>query len=82
MIFEAQKAALVVAAASGHNPAIGTLTVWLFYAAFCFVEAAIETLIFGEHFLHWLDPVFALLFMAFAGGVVWACAKAQLAGGE
>lgn len=72
------KSASAIAISSKGNPALAVLTVFLFYMAFNGVEASVETLIFGERFLHWLDPIFQLLFMGYAGLTVWYCAAYQV----
>jgi len=65
---------LNLAAASGGNPVISTATVMLFFVFFNIFEGAIEALIFGERFQHWLDPIFSLIFIAYAGYAVVSCA--------
>ena len=72
------KSAAAIAVSSKGNPVIAVLTVFLFYVAFNGVEASVETLIFGERFLHWLDPIFQLLAMGYAGLTVWYCAAHQV----
>lgn len=67
-------AAYVIAAASRGNPVLAILSVMLFYLLFDLVEASIEKLIWGDAFSHWLDPIFAVFFMAFSGLTVWKCA--------
>ena len=64
--------AMVVTASRG-NPVTSVLVVGLFYVAFNLLEAMIEKLIWGKRFVHWLDPVFALGFVSYAGLTVWAC---------
>jgi hypothetical protein len=73
-----KKSASAIAISSKGNPVVAVLTVFLFYVAFNAMEASVETLIFGERFLHWLDPVFQLIGMAYAGCVVWYCAAYQV----
>ncbi|WP_045860357.1 hypothetical protein [Teredinibacter purpureus] len=67
-----------LATSSKGNPFVAVITIMCFYVMFAFAEASIETLFFGEHFLHWLDPIFALAFMTAAGYSVWQCAKYQM----
>lgn len=67
----------IVARAAGGNPAISTLTIFIFYLAFNKLEAMIETLIFGERFEHWLDPIFILAFIGFAAMTVWSCSQIE-----
>ena len=61
--------------ASGGNPVLSTATVILFVVLFNIFCASIEFLIFGERFVHWLDPIFTALFITYAGYVVWICGK-------
>ena len=67
--------AFIVARASGWNPFLSVLTVYLFYIGFAVVESSIERLIWGESFEHILDPIFALAFMSHAALCVYICAK-------
>lgn len=64
--------------ASDYNPIISTLTVILFYIMFNLIEGTIETLIWGDRFVHWLDPIFQIGFMAYAAYAVWVCAECQI----
>jgi threonine/homoserine/homoserine lactone efflux protein len=68
------KSAAILAKASGYNPFISTLVVMLFYIGFVAFEATIERLVFGERFEHWLDPIFCLIFIAYAALSVYECA--------
>lgn len=68
------KSAMKLAAASDGNPIISTVTVILFFIFFNLFEAMVETLIFGERFEHWLDPLFISAFIAYAAYAVHACA--------
>lgn len=63
-----------LAKASNGNPVISTATVMLFYVMFNLLEVSLETLIFGERFHHWLDPLFQLAFIAYSAYAVWWCA--------
>ena len=63
-----------LARASNGNPVLSTATIMLFYVMFNLVEASIEMLIFGERFVHYLDPIFALIFMGYAAYTVCICA--------
>lgn len=69
-----QSMTLALARASDGNPVLSTATVMLFFVMFNFVEAGIEAAIFGKRFEHFLDPVFALVFMAYAAYAVYWCA--------
>ncbi|WP_348720356.1 hypothetical protein [uncultured Alcanivorax sp.] len=68
------KSAYVIAAASKWNPIIAIIVVFLFFLAFNQLEATVELLLFGKRFEHWLDPLFMLAWMAYAGAAVWYCA--------
>lgn len=72
------KMAAVVAVACDGRPLNATLLVMLWFIGFSFVEAAVETLIFGHRFEHLLDIIFSLVFMLFAAIVVWQCAVYQI----
>lgn len=69
-----QAATLTLAKASEGNPVISTLVVMLFYLMFNFVEALTEKAIFGQVFAHFLDPLLALIFMAYSAYAVYWCA--------
>lgn len=69
-----QKSALTLAEASNGNPIISTIVVALFYLAFNQFEAMIEILLFGERFVHWLDPLFATSAISYSAYAVWWCA--------
>lgn len=69
--------AAVLAKASDFNPFIAVATVMLFYIMFNMFEAGVETLIWGDRFHHWLDPLFHLAFIAYSGVAVWECAVAR-----
>lgn len=68
------QSAKVIVAACDLNPIFSIVVVGLAYLAFNLVEAMIEDLIFGERFLHWLDPIFGLAFIAYGGLCVYQCA--------
>ncbi|MFA6903369.1 MAG: hypothetical protein WC236_09825 [Gallionellaceae bacterium] len=63
-----------LAQAADGNPVTTTLVVMLFFIAFNVVESGIERLIFGNRFEHFLDPIFALVFMGYAAYAVFYCA--------
>ncbi|GGA80534.1 hypothetical protein GCM10011369_23080 [Neiella marina] len=69
-----QKSVLMIAKAASGNPAIAVILVGLFYLAFNHGLALVETLIWGERFEHWLDPLFCLAFIVYAGYSVYGCA--------
>lgn len=69
--------AYAIAVASKGNPVLAIMTVMGYWGMFIFVEVGIERLIWGERFEHWLDPIFNVCFIGFAGLVVWECAVFQ-----
>ena len=69
-----QQATLKLAQACEGSPVSTTVVVMLFFIGFNTVEASIERLIFGERFEHFLDPVFALVFIGYAAYAVYWCA--------
>ena len=69
-----EKGTMVLVRASSGNPVLSTATILLFYVMFNLVLAGVEILIFGERFEHWLDPIFAMLFMAYSAYAVLWCA--------
>ena len=69
-----EKVTFALARASDGSPVISTATVMLFYVMFCVLEAIVEKLIYGDHFEHWLDPVFILAFIAYSAYAVYWCA--------
>tara|TARA_R100000657_G_C4578463_1_gene41558 strand:- start:159 stop:407 length:249 start_codon:yes stop_codon:yes gene_type:complete len=74
MINWIENSAYALGLASKGNPFIAVVTVFVFWIMFSAMEAGIEKLIWGERFEHWLDPVFILIFMGYAGLAVWQCA--------
>ena len=68
------KGTMALVRASSGNPVISTATILLFYVMFNLVLASVESLIFGQRFEHWLDPIFATLFMVYSAYAVWWCA--------
>ncbi|MCP5004961.1 MAG: hypothetical protein GY941_13655 [Planctomycetes bacterium] len=65
---------LALVRASNGCPAIATITVMLFYVMVNVLEAGIETLLYGDRFHHWLDPVLQLGFIAYSAYAVYWCA--------
>ena len=68
------KSAMTLSRSANGNPVITTVVVALFFLGFNMIEAQIETLIWGERFEHWLDPIFGAAFIAYAAYAVYACA--------
>ena len=68
------KSAFSLATASKGNPVVSTATVILFFLIFNIIEASVETVIFGERFTHFLDPIFGVLFISYAAYCVESCA--------
>ena len=69
-----EKSAMTLAESANGSPITTTLVIMLFYIMFNVLEASIEKVFFGERFEHLLDPFFALMFIAYAGYAVMACA--------
>jgi hypothetical protein len=65
---------LALAKACDGNPVTSIATIMLFYLMFSLVEATVEKLIYGERFVHWLDPFFMCAFIAYSAYAVWWCA--------
>jgi hypothetical protein len=63
-----------LAQACDGSPVSTTVVVMLFYVMFNVLEATIETLIFGERFEHFLDPIFILAFIGYSAYAVYWCA--------
>lgn len=72
---------LALARASKGNLIVSTITVMLFFVMFTLFEAGVETLIWGDRFHHWLDPVFQMAFIGYAAYSVWMCAALNQAEG-
>ena len=71
-----------IAISSEGNPVIAVITVILFWLAFNVIEAAVETLIFGDRFVHWIDPLAGIAFISYAAWCVWICAEVKVVKGE
>ena len=69
-----QAATFRLAQACDGSPVSSTIVVMLFFIGFNRFEMSIETMIAGKPFHHFLDPVFALAFMAYAAYAVYYCA--------
>lgn len=69
-----QKATMTLARACSGNPVYTTVTIMLFYVLFNIFEGTVERLIFGERFVHILDPLFICGFIAYAAYAVFMCA--------
>ena len=57
-----------------RNPILTTIMISLALLAFTMVEGTVETLIFGDRFEHWLDPLFMCVFIAWAAYATYICA--------
>lgn len=79
-----QLATLALARAADGNPVISTATIMLFSLMFNLLAGCVETLIWGERFVHWLDPLFLLFWIGYSAYAVWMCAvhNASKPGGE
>lgn len=73
LIQKVRRSAFVIANSTDRNPVFACVLVAIFYIGFNALEAMIEQIIFGERFLHWLDPTFAACFIMYAGVVVQWC---------
>ena len=69
-----EKSGEILAKSCNGNPVLTTLVVFLFYLGFSLLECTVESLIYGERFQHWLDPLFIGCFIAYSAYAVWACA--------
>ena len=69
-----KKSVLALAGASGGNPIMTTIVIFMFYLGFNGLEALVEALIFGHSFKHWLDPLFIGGFIAYSAYAVYGCA--------
>jgi hypothetical protein len=69
-----QTATYRLAQACDGNPIESTIVVMLFYVGFQVIELSIEKLIFGGPFVHFIDPLSAMAFMAYAAYSVYWCA--------
>lgn len=68
-----QKATLHLAKSCEGSPIVTTVIVMMFFLMFSVMEATIEELIFGARFVHFLDPIFQLLFICYAAYAVYYC---------
>ena len=68
------KSAVILARACQGNPVLAMIVVAFFYLATNAIYAMIETLIWGDRFLHWFDIPTALAFMAYGAYAVYYCA--------
>ncbi len=73
-MFLIEKTVLILAESAKGNPIVATIVVYIFYLMFTLLEAIVETLIFGDRFEHWLDPIFIGCFMAYSAYAVYGCA--------
>ena len=68
------EATLWLAISCDKNPILTTIMIFLAMLAFTMVEGTVETLIFGDRFEHWLDPLFMCVFIAWAAYATYICA--------
>jgi len=73
-----QHSCMALAYASEGNPLRAVLTIFCFFLIFTLIEAGIETLVYGKHFLHWLDIFFLLGLFYYGLNVVKACTAYQI----
>lgn len=69
-----QQATFKLAQACEGSPISTTVVVMLFYAMFSVFEATVETVIFGNRFVHFLDLFFQLAFIGYSAYAVYGCA--------
>lgn len=67
-------ATLILARSCNGNPLMTTGVVILFYLMTNALMATLETLLYGERFEHWLDPVLQVSAIAYSAYAVWGCA--------
>lgn len=65
--------AYVIAKSCDSNPVMTTTLIVLFWFMLNEAEAIVETLLFGDRFTNWLDPIFMTLLIAYSAYVVWVC---------
>lgn len=69
-----QQATYRLAQACEGNTISTTIVVILFYLMFSVLEATVETLIFGHRLVHFLDPIFVVMFIGYSAYAVYWCA--------
>jgi len=69
-----QQSTYRLAQACKGSPISSTVVVMLFFVMFNVMEATVEKFIFGERFVHFLDPIFALAFIGYSAYAVYWCA--------
>ena len=68
------RSAKYLCASAKYNPIMALALTWMFYLLFTLAEAQVETLIWGDRFEHWLDPVFFVLLALYQFAVIEVCA--------
>lgn len=68
------RSAITLSVASRGNPVVAILTAGLSFLAFNTLEAEIETLLFGQRFLHLLGLAFLAAFIIYICEVIRCCA--------
>lgn len=74
-----RQSAITLTVAANGDPVTTSLATMLAYLCFSSVESMIEKLIWGEHFLHWGDPIFAVIFIGYAVYLTRHCAMYRIA---
>ena len=69
-----KKSAAVLAIAAEGSPVATTIVVMLFSSLFHFLECTLEVVIWGERFVHFLDPILICAYIAYSACAVLACA--------
>jgi hypothetical protein len=68
------RSARYLSASAKYNPVMALSLTWMSYLLFTIAEAQVETLIWGDRFEHWLDPVFLVLLALYQLAVIEVCA--------
>ena len=64
----------VIAKSASFNPIVAITVTWLFWLMLQIDFIAVEKIIWGEEFQHFLDYVSLVVFIALSCAVVWVCA--------
>ena len=78
MIKIIRKATVYLAFSCDKNPILTTIMISLAMIVFNMVEGTVETLIFGDRFEHWLDPLFMCIFIAWGAYATYICAVLKM----
>lgn len=64
----------IITRATKGDTIISSLLLAFIFLAIQFLESTIEKLIWGEAFIHWLDPILIILMMIYWFAVICSCA--------